>query len=156
MDRAKHVPVSESVCATLRRLLSEATARPWRAQWHDPDATRDSVATYNSRRWWSVDRASGLVGQVLRVMSTAHGRASANAELVATAVNHLLALLDVADAAQAFKAANRLVRALSIAEVLPGTELPGGVSLGEAVDRQQETVEALFRALARLDPERVR
>ena len=149
MDRAKHVPVSESVCATLRRLLSEATARPWRAQWHDSDAPP-------AARWWSVDRASGLVGQVLRVMSTAHGRASANAELVATAVNHLLALLDVADAAQAFKAANRLVRALSIAEVLPGTELPGGVSLGEAVDRQQETVEALFRALARLDPERVR
>lgn len=67
-------------------------------------------------------------------------------------------LLALADAAWAFKKANDVVRVLSIADALLTRKLftQIGLSLGEAVDLQQEAVEALFSALARLDPERAK
>jgi hypothetical protein len=77
----------------LRELLARATPGPWKSQDHQHQA--------DLMTWYSVEKANGMRGQVARVMS--HVRGKADAALIVAAVNALPALLDVCEAAQAFR-----------------------------------------------------
>ena len=93
-----------SMIDDLRALLTKATPGPWKLQkGMDGAAIKAPASAHVSVAWFGAATASGLDGSY-RISGA---EANANADLAASSISALPALLDVAEAAQRYFAARK-------------------------------------------------